>query len=57
MRAIAVLSAAAFLLTAGTAWACPMEQTASASKSQTVVSSGSGQSTPIPAKSQQGGNG
>lgn len=54
MRVTALIVAAAFSLAAGSAIACPM-QSASA-KSQTVASSSSN-STPIPAKSQQGTNG
>ena len=56
MRAIAVISATMLFLAAGTAWACPM-QSASTGQNQSVASSSDGSSTPIPAKSQGGGNG
>ena len=56
MRAIAVLTASMLLLAAGTAGACPM-QSVSTGNSQTVASSSSGSSTPIPAKTQRDGNG
>lgn len=50
MRILLFLLAAAALAGTGTAWACPMQQTAS--KSQTVASSSEqAPSTPIPAKS------
>jgi hypothetical protein len=56
MRAIAVLTAVTFLMTANAAWACPM-QSVSAANGQTVGSSSDAPSTPIPPKSQQGGSG
>ena len=50
MRLFAMLVAAALLVGAGSAWACPLQ---SAAKSQTLASSERGASTPIPTKSQQ----
>jgi hypothetical protein len=55
MRVTVFLAAAAFALASGSVMACPM-QTAAQSQGQTVASSG-GNSTPIPAKAQQGNNG
>jgi hypothetical protein len=55
MRVTVFLAAAALALASGSAIACPM-QTAAQNQGQTVASSG-GNSTPIPAKTQQGNNG
>jgi hypothetical protein len=54
MRVTAFVLAAAFALAAGSAWACPMH---TAGKDQTVASSSKTPSTPIPPRSEQGGNG
>lgn len=53
MRFLAIALTATFVLAAGTAWACPMHE---AHNSQTVASSGNGNSTPIPPR-QSDGNG
>ena len=50
MRVFTMLVAAALLVGAGSAWACPFQ---SAAKDQSLASTDSGASTPIPAKSQQ----
>ena len=55
MRVTAFLAAAALTLASMSAMACPM-QTAAKSQNQSVASS-SGNSTPIPAKSQPANNG
>ena len=54
MRSLSFLLTAGFMLAAGTTWACPNQ---SVSRDQTLASANSGPSTPIPAKSAQGGNG
>jgi hypothetical protein len=54
MRAVTFLLTASFMLAASVASACPSQ---SVSRDQTLASTNSGPSTPIPAKSAQGANG
>ena len=55
-RLVFLILAAAAIAGTGSAWACPMQQ--SASKGQVVASSnGKAASTPIPAKTSQDSNG
>lgn len=51
MRLASFLLAAGLLVSAGAAFACPMQ---SAGKDQTVASSAKAPSTPIPARSREG---